>query len=150
MGRTIWYAKRNGTFKSRNGNRRKVHYIVTGQYGPQCRGPTAHTFVLDTETKQWRDMPPLPVPRFVFALIRLHRMKCMFLLLNAVWYWNRSLCIPVLCCVHTHVCEWECHLYHVFLSFCSYLIPPDFIVGYLFIYVYIIDVFVYFCVLMYI
>lgn len=38
-------------------------YIVTGQYGPQCRGPTAHTFVLDTETKQWRDLPPLPVPR---------------------------------------------------------------------------------------
>ncbi|XP_009333957.2 kelch repeat-containing protein At3g27220 isoform X1 [Pyrus x bretschneideri] len=42
-------------------------YIVTGQYGPQCRGPTAHTFVLDTETKQWRDMPPLPVPRYAPA-----------------------------------------------------------------------------------
>ncbi|CAI9280811.1 unnamed protein product [Lactuca saligna] len=38
-------------------------YIVTGQYGPQCRGPTAHTFVLDTKTKKWEDMPPLPVPR---------------------------------------------------------------------------------------
>ncbi|XP_068335573.1 kelch repeat-containing protein At3g27220 [Pyrus communis] len=42
-------------------------YIVTGQYGPQCRGPTAHTFVLDTETKQWRDMPRLPVPRYAPA-----------------------------------------------------------------------------------
>lgn len=40
-------------------------YIVTGQYGPQCRGPTAHTFVLDTKTKEWQDMPPLPVPRYV-------------------------------------------------------------------------------------
>lgn len=44
-------------------------YVVTGQYGPQCRGPTAHTFVLDTETNKWRDMPPLPVPRY-FALLR--------------------------------------------------------------------------------
>lgn len=42
-------------------------YVVTGQYGPQCRGPTAHTFVLDTETKQWQDMPPLPVPRYAPA-----------------------------------------------------------------------------------
>ncbi|KAJ0007498.1 hypothetical protein Pint_30547 [Pistacia integerrima] len=42
-------------------------YVVTGQYGPQCRGPTAHTLVLDTETKQWRDMPPLPVPRYAPA-----------------------------------------------------------------------------------
>jgi hypothetical protein len=39
-------------------------YIVTGQYGPQCRGPTARTFVLDSETKQWSDLPPLPVPRY--------------------------------------------------------------------------------------
>ncbi|XP_043721742.1 kelch repeat-containing protein At3g27220-like [Telopea speciosissima] len=39
-------------------------YVVSGQYGPQCRGPTSRTFVLDTETKQWRDMPPLPVPRY--------------------------------------------------------------------------------------
>ncbi|KAA8540167.1 hypothetical protein F0562_024270 [Nyssa sinensis] len=42
-------------------------YVVTGQYGPQCRGPTARTFVLDTETKQWQDMPPLPVPRYAPA-----------------------------------------------------------------------------------
>ncbi|GAB4849948.1 hypothetical protein Ancab_029248 [Ancistrocladus abbreviatus] len=42
-------------------------YVVTGQYGPQCRGPTARTFVLDTDTKQWRDMPPLPVPRYAPA-----------------------------------------------------------------------------------
>ncbi|KAG6758727.1 hypothetical protein POTOM_039087 [Populus tomentosa] len=37
-------------------------YVVTGQYGPQCRGPTARNFVLDTKTKQWQDLPPLPVP----------------------------------------------------------------------------------------
>ncbi|KAF2318414.1 hypothetical protein GH714_007009 [Hevea brasiliensis] len=42
-------------------------YVVTGQYGPQCRGPTARTFVLDTETKQWQDMPPLPAPRYAPA-----------------------------------------------------------------------------------
>ncbi|EOY26342.1 Galactose oxidase/kelch repeat superfamily protein [Theobroma cacao] len=42
-------------------------YVVTGQYGPQCRGPTAHTFVLDTETNKWRDMPPLPLPRYAPA-----------------------------------------------------------------------------------
>ena len=40
-------------------------YVVSGQYGPQCRGPTARTFVLDTKTKKWSDMPPLPVPRYV-------------------------------------------------------------------------------------
>ncbi|KAL6585284.1 hypothetical protein OROMI_004573 [Orobanche minor] len=42
-------------------------YVVTGQFGPQCRGPTAHTFILDTETKQWGNMPPLPVPRYAPA-----------------------------------------------------------------------------------
>ncbi|XP_038717850.1 kelch repeat-containing protein At3g27220 isoform X1 [Tripterygium wilfordii] len=42
-------------------------YVVTGQFGPQCRGPIGHTFVLDTETKQWRDMPPLPLPRYAPA-----------------------------------------------------------------------------------
>lgn len=42
-------------------------YIVNGQYGPQCRGATTHTFVLDTETKTWKEMPPLPVPRYAPA-----------------------------------------------------------------------------------
>ncbi|WOL14349.1 kelch repeat-containing protein [Canna indica] len=42
-------------------------YVVTGQYGPQCRGPTARTFVLDTEKKEWHDLPPLPVPRYAPA-----------------------------------------------------------------------------------
>ncbi|PKI33667.1 hypothetical protein CRG98_045943, partial [Punica granatum] len=37
-------------------------YIVSGQYGPQCRGPVAHTFILDTKTKKWSKMPPLPAP----------------------------------------------------------------------------------------
>ncbi|XP_027167769.1 kelch repeat-containing protein At3g27220-like isoform X2 [Coffea eugenioides] len=42
-------------------------YVVTGQYGPQCRGPTARTFVLDTQTQQWSNMPPLPLPRYAPA-----------------------------------------------------------------------------------
>ncbi|KAH9743662.1 hypothetical protein KPL70_003376 [Citrus sinensis] len=41
-------------------------YIVSGQYGPQCRGPTSRTFVLDSETRKWDSMPPLPSPRSVF------------------------------------------------------------------------------------
>lgn len=42
-------------------------YIVNGQYGPQCRGATTHTFVLDTETKIWSSMPSLPFPRYAPA-----------------------------------------------------------------------------------
>ncbi|KAK9155161.1 hypothetical protein Sjap_002641 [Stephania japonica] len=42
-------------------------YVVTGQYGPQCKGPVAHTFVLDTMTKEWQRMPPLPAPRYAPA-----------------------------------------------------------------------------------
>ncbi|CAN6449160.1 unnamed protein product [Victoria cruziana] len=46
---------------------RRYIYIVTGQYGPQCRGPTSKCFVLDTETKEWSELPPLPVPRYAPA-----------------------------------------------------------------------------------
>ncbi|GAV78198.1 Kelch_4 domain-containing protein [Cephalotus follicularis] len=43
-------------------------YVVSGQYGPQCRGPTARTFVLDTYSKHWQgDFPPLPIPRYAPA-----------------------------------------------------------------------------------
>ncbi|CAL9781420.1 unnamed protein product [Musa acuminata subsp. burmannicoides] len=42
-------------------------YAVTGQYGPQCRGPTNRNFVLDTQTKEWSELPPLPVPRYAPA-----------------------------------------------------------------------------------
>eukprot|EP00249_Psilotum_nudum_P001740 c14391_g1_i1 orf=684-1889(+) len=42
-------------------------YILTGQYGPQCRGPTAKNFVLDTKTYTWAELPPLPVPRYAPA-----------------------------------------------------------------------------------
>ncbi|XP_004305925.1 PREDICTED: kelch repeat-containing protein At3g27220-like [Fragaria vesca subsp. vesca] len=42
-------------------------YVISGQYGPQCRGPTAHSFVLDTETKKWSSIPPLPSPRYAPA-----------------------------------------------------------------------------------
>ncbi|GJN02516.1 hypothetical protein PR202_ga19876 [Eleusine coracana subsp. coracana] len=31
------------------------------------RGPTARNFVLDTETREWHDLPPLPVPRYAPA-----------------------------------------------------------------------------------
>ncbi|KAK4772595.1 hypothetical protein SAY86_014370 [Trapa natans] len=42
-------------------------YAISGQYGPQCRGPVSHTFVLDTKTKEWSKMPPLPAPRYAPA-----------------------------------------------------------------------------------
>nr|GMC46402.1 kelch repeat-containing protein At3g27220-like [Ipomoea batatas] len=42
-------------------------YIVSGQYGPQCRGPVTHAFVLDTKTKKWETFPPLPAPRYAPA-----------------------------------------------------------------------------------
>ncbi|KAK7311366.1 hypothetical protein RJT34_09468 [Clitoria ternatea] len=42
-------------------------YIVTGQYGPQCRGPTSAAYSLDTVTKEWKQMPPLPFPRYAPA-----------------------------------------------------------------------------------
>ncbi|KAE8717099.1 Kelch repeat-containing protein [Hibiscus syriacus] len=37
-------------------------YVVSGQYGLQCRSPTART-----QMREWRSMPPLPVPRHVYA-----------------------------------------------------------------------------------
>ncbi|KAG0502276.1 hypothetical protein HPP92_002348 [Vanilla planifolia] len=39
-------------------------YAISGQYGPQCRSPIAHCFVLDTKTKKWHDFPQLPFPRY--------------------------------------------------------------------------------------
>ncbi|XP_054802956.1 kelch repeat-containing protein At3g27220-like [Prosopis cineraria] len=39
-------------------------YVVSGQYGPQCRPPTSRSFVLDTQTKTWKSLPPLPAPRY--------------------------------------------------------------------------------------
>ncbi|XP_068666337.1 kelch repeat-containing protein At3g27220-like [Aristolochia californica] len=42
-------------------------YVISGQYGPQCRGPTSHSFVLDTQTKQWNELPSLPFPRYAPA-----------------------------------------------------------------------------------
>lgn len=42
-------------------------YVVTGQYGPQCRGPTAKNFVLDTRTKKWSQLLSLPKPRYAPA-----------------------------------------------------------------------------------
>ncbi|VFQ80038.1 unnamed protein product [Cuscuta campestris] len=42
-------------------------YVITGQYGPQCRAPVSHSFVLDTKTKKWEPFPPLPFPRYAPA-----------------------------------------------------------------------------------
>ncbi|XP_022739906.1 kelch repeat-containing protein At3g27220-like [Durio zibethinus] len=42
-------------------------YVISGQYGPQCRSPTARTFVLDTQTRRWSSLPPLPAPRYAPA-----------------------------------------------------------------------------------
>lgn len=58
-------------------------YAVTGQYGPQCRGPTARCFVLDTETKKWQDFPTLPSPRYVIE--GNHDSYFMFLLIELLF-----------------------------------------------------------------
>ncbi|KAL5991133.1 hypothetical protein ACLOJK_012039 [Asimina triloba] len=42
-------------------------YAITGQYGAQCSTPTARTFVLDTKTRKWSDLPTLPAPRYAPA-----------------------------------------------------------------------------------
>ncbi|GJN39121.1 hypothetical protein PR202_gb28219 [Eleusine coracana subsp. coracana] len=38
-------------------------YAISGQYGPQCRSSINRNFVLDTEKKEWHELPPLPLPR---------------------------------------------------------------------------------------
>ncbi|KAI5651124.1 hypothetical protein M9H77_37129 [Catharanthus roseus] len=42
-------------------------FVVTGQYGPQCRSSVARTFVVDTVTRKWSSLPPLPAPRYAPA-----------------------------------------------------------------------------------
>ncbi|VVB14208.1 unnamed protein product [Arabis nemorensis] len=42
-------------------------YVISGQYGPQCRGPTSRSFVLDSTTKTWLEFPSLPAPRYAPA-----------------------------------------------------------------------------------
>ncbi|KMZ71083.1 Kelch-like protein 20 [Zostera marina] len=39
-------------------------YIISGQYGPQCRPPTSRSFVLDTKTRVWHHFTSLPFPRY--------------------------------------------------------------------------------------
>lgn len=39
-------------------------YIVGGQFGPQCSPAVASGFVLDTQTRTWGSLPPLPEPRY--------------------------------------------------------------------------------------
>jgi hypothetical protein len=39
-------------------------YIVGGQFGPQCSPAVADGFVLDTQTRAWGNLPPLPEPRY--------------------------------------------------------------------------------------
>lgn len=46
-------------------------YVVSGQYGPQCRAPIARVFALDTETKKWNSLPPLPYPRYGVHAIKI-------------------------------------------------------------------------------
>jgi len=41
-------------------------YAVSGQYGPQCRASINRNFVLDTQTKKWSELPPLPLPRYIW------------------------------------------------------------------------------------
>ncbi|CAD6246530.1 unnamed protein product [Miscanthus lutarioriparius] len=42
-------------------------YAVSGQYGPQCRASINRNFVFDTETREWHELPPLPLPRYAPA-----------------------------------------------------------------------------------
>lgn len=42
-------------------------YIVSGQYGAQCRTAITNCFSLDTETRKWHRLPPLPAPRYAPA-----------------------------------------------------------------------------------
>jgi hypothetical protein len=39
-------------------------YVVGGQLGPHCCPGVASCFVLDTRTKSWGQLPPLPEPRY--------------------------------------------------------------------------------------
>lgn len=41
-------------------------YAVSGQYGPQCRASINRNFAFDTETREWHELPPLPLPRYVW------------------------------------------------------------------------------------
>ncbi|GAB4847947.1 hypothetical protein Ancab_027008 [Ancistrocladus abbreviatus] len=42
-------------------------YVISGQYGPQCRKPISSAFVLDTRTRKWQKIPSLPAPRYAPA-----------------------------------------------------------------------------------
>lgn len=67
-------------------------YVVSGQYGPQCRGPTSRVFVLDTQTKKWKSLPPLPAPRFVICSGILERKYAKYLTVDmhfSLDLWNR-------------------------------------------------------------
>ena len=41
-------------------------YAVSGQYGPQCRASINRNFVFDTETREWQELLPLPLPRYLW------------------------------------------------------------------------------------
>jgi hypothetical protein len=40
----------------------RLIYVVTGYMVRNV--PAARNFLMDTETKDWHDLPPLPVPRY--------------------------------------------------------------------------------------
>ncbi len=43
-------------------------YVVSGQYGPHCAPAVRDAVVLDTETRVWRPLPPLPEPRYAATM----------------------------------------------------------------------------------
>lgn len=47
-------------------------YVIGGQLGPQCRPAVADCFVLDTQTKSWDRLPPLPEPRYSPTVVLWH------------------------------------------------------------------------------
>lgn len=43
-------------------------FVVSGQLGPQCHPPTRDGFVLDTRSRRWSELPPLPEARYAATM----------------------------------------------------------------------------------
>lgn len=43
---------------------KRFMYAISGQFGDQCHPPSPLCFVLDTQTGQWSELPPLPEARY--------------------------------------------------------------------------------------
>lgn len=43
-------------------------YFASGQLGPQCRPAVASAFSYDTSDNRWRELPPVPAPRYAATM----------------------------------------------------------------------------------